>query len=189
MNRHIRCSVSRPVLIAIAVLLFTRAAAAQEDAAPPSNEPTAERCRSPEHRQFDFWIGTWEVRDTAGQVTGHNEIRRVAGGCALYEDWRGVEGGGGVSINTYDAERGLWTQRWVGVGATLWLEGGLENGAMVLAGTSPRRTPRGAVLDRITWTPLADGRVRQVWDLSFDSGETWTRSFIGFYTTAASPTP
>ncbi|MFW6088713.1 MAG: hypothetical protein ACODAB_03100, partial [Gemmatimonadota bacterium] len=153
---------------------------------PDAVDPTAERCSAPEFRQFDFWLGRWEVRNPDGEVVGHNEIRRVSGGCGLLESWEGTGGGTGVSINSYDADLGRWTQRWVGGDATLWLEGGLEDGPdgerMTLAGTRPRTTPRGAVLDRISWRPLPDGRVRQVWEVSADEGETWRDMFVGLYT-------
>jgi hypothetical protein len=174
-------------LVAGVLCVFTSAAAAQDG--PPSSvaAPIAERCRAPEHRGFDFWIGTWEVRDRAGELLGHNEIRRVAGGCGLLENWRGVGGGRGVSVNTYDTQRRRWTQRWVGSGATLWLEGRLENGAMVLAAVAPRDTPRGEVLDRIAWTPLPDGRVRQVWAVSGDGGKTWHSIFVGLYARPEGP--
>lgn len=149
-----------------------------------------DRCAGPEYRQFDFWLGRWEVRNPEGEVVGHNEIRRVAGGCGLLETWRGAGGGTGTSLNTYDADRDRWTQRWVGTGATLWLEGGIEEDSdgrrrMVLAGTRPRSTPGGPVLDRIAWTALPDGRVRQVWETSSDGGETWEEAFVGLYSRVA----
>ncbi|MFW6202651.1 MAG: hypothetical protein ACOC8B_08730, partial [Gemmatimonadota bacterium] len=171
-----------PILLALATLVLApQAARGQDDAGDETGPVIAERCAGPEHRQFDFWIGEWEVRNEEGDLLGHNEIRRVARGCGLLENWRGATGGRGVSVNTYDAEREAWTQRWVGAGATLWLEGGLEDDGMVLSGTSPRSTPRGEVMDRITWTPLPDGRVRQRWDVSPDGGESWETSFVGFY--------
>lgn len=178
--------------LAVLVLASAPAAGAQE-AEQPSGEPpeareepgTSERCRAPEFRHFDFWLGRWEVRNPDGDVVGRNEIRRIAGGCGLLERWRGVDGGEGTSVNTYDTDLGRWTQRWVGGGATLWLEGGLEEGPegrrMVLAGPEPRSTPRGRTLDRITWTPLPDGRVRQLWEMSSDGGETWEEAFVGLY--------
>jgi hypothetical protein len=169
------------------VVLFTSllagaTAAAQEpaDAADPGNPGDA--CSAPEHHQFDFWIGEWEVRSPSGQLLGHNSVRRIAGSCGLLEDWHGAEGGAGMSINTWDADRSAWTQRWVGAGATLWLEGQHDGEQMTLSG--PRGTPRGEVLDRITWTPLADGGVRQHWAVSADGGETWKDLFIGIYSRA-----
>ncbi|HUG97669.1 MAG TPA: hypothetical protein VMQ83_00655 [Gammaproteobacteria bacterium] len=155
-------------------------------AAEPGTAEIAERCSGDEQRQFDFWLGAWEVHDAQGEFAGHNDIRRVADGCALLEHWRGVRGGEGVSINTYEVDAKRWTQRWVGAGVTLWLEGGLEEGRMVLTSPVPRNTPRGPVLDRITWAALDDGRVRQVWDVSVDDGANWQTIFEGYYSAAPS---
>jgi hypothetical protein len=47
--------------------------------------------------------------------------------------------------------------------------------------TGERDTPQGRVADRITWTPLPDGRVRQEWNISRDGGKTWQQVFLGFY--------
>lgn len=174
----------RALLVATAALAGAGGTGAQVPAERAEAADVAERCRGPEHRQFDFWLGAWEVRGADGRVQGHNEIRSVARGCALFEHWRGAGGGRGVSVNTYDAASGRWTQRWVGDGATLWLEGGIEDGRMVLRGTAPRETPRGDVLDRLTWEPLPDGRVRQSWEVSADGGSTWLNMFEGFYTPA-----
>lgn len=173
------------------VLLWGSTPAMQASGAPPGESDPVERCRDPEHRQFDFWVGQWEVRDAEGTRVGHNDIERIAGGCGLLESWRSVDGGRGMSINAYDPDRERWTQRWVGAGATLWLEGGLEDGRMVLSSIGLRRTPRGEVLDRIIWSPLPDGRVRQVWEVSQDEGDSWQTIFVGFYSRSrnASATP
>lgn len=168
-------------LAAAALVLPAASGAAQTNPGPDTRPETAARCDGATFRQFDFWIGEWEVRNPAGEIVGHNEIRRVARGCGLLERWRGADGSRGTSVNTYDASRKKWTQRWVGDGAALWLEGGMEDGSMVLSGTSPRSTPRGPVLDRISWTALPDGRVRQLWEVSADGGKTWQAAFEGLY--------
>lgn len=175
---------TRPGRVAAAaacLLLPSGGAALPVAAQEPPAEAIAERCAGPEHRQFDFWLGRWEVRNPEGDLVGHNEITRVASGCGLLERWRGVRGSRGVSVNGYDADGGVWTQRWIGAGAALWLEGRLEDDAMVLTGTAPRATPDGEVLDRIRWTPLPDGRVRQVWEVSADEGGSWREIFVGLY--------
>ena len=42
--------------------------------------------------------------------------------------------------------------------------------------------PNGApVVQRISWTPEPDGRVRQMWQQSRDGGKTWTVAFDGWY--------
>ncbi len=178
---------SAVALLAWPMLLPAPGLAAQD--LPDASEPSmAEPCPEPEHRQFDFWLGRWEVRNPAGELVGHNEITREAGGCALLERWQGVGGSRGVSVNGYDPDRGLWSQRWIGAGAVLWLEGGLDGEAMVLTGTSPRSTPQGEVVDRITWTPQEDGRVRQVWEVGVGSGA-WREIFNGVYSRSSSASP
>jgi hypothetical protein len=39
-----------------------------------------------------------------------------------------------------------------------------------------------AQVQRITWTPLPDGRVRQHWESTTDGGRTWSTVFDGYYT-------
>lgn len=152
-----------------------------QEAGPDSQvrEEISEACSASEHREFDFWVGEWEVRDPSGQVVGHNTIERVANGCGLIERWRGVQGPTGVSLNWYEPRTGRWNQTWVGLGLYLRLTGGFEDGEMVLSGE--REAERGRVRDRIVWTPLDDGRVRQRWQVSRDGGASWETVFDGTY--------
>lgn len=84
-----------------------------------------------------------------------------------------------MSLNWYEASTGLWNQVWVGVGMYLHLKGGLEGGNMVLRGE--READGARLLDRITWQPLANGRVQQTWDVSRDGGRSWQSVFDGIY--------
>lgn len=102
--------------------------------------PPPPACTAPEHQQFDFWIGQWDVWGGAdGKVLlGRNRIAREAGGCVLHEHWQGTRGISGMSLNAWDAQRRQWTQFWVGGdGLVLRLQGGLEAGAMVMRGELP----------------------------------------------------
>lgn len=103
--------------------------------------PTDESpCSGEEYRQFDFWIGDWEVLDEAGTPQGTNRIEQILGGCALQENWVGAEGSTGHSFNTFDKNSGRWHQTWVdGNGLLLLLDGGLEEGSMVLSGPGVSR--------------------------------------------------
>lgn len=164
--------------ILMVLLLFAPAAALAQDEAPPASPP--QPCSSEQHRQFDFWLGEWSVTQN-GQPAGHNRIERVENDCVLAETWRSAAGNfTGRSLNLYDQARGAWHQTWVDTGGTLLLlDGGLEDGRMVLSGTRPG--PNGApVTDRITWTPNPDGSVRQQWESSSD-GTNWTTAFDGLY--------
>lgn len=134
------------------------------------------------HRAFDFWVGEWEVTNTAGQVAGTNSIQPAEGGCVLVERWTGATGSTGMSVNYYDPAGDRWVQQWVAPGGTLIdIEGGLnDEGEMVLVGTLT--TVAGDVRPfRGTWTPLPDGRVRQHFEQSTDGGATWAPWFNGLY--------
>jgi hypothetical protein len=136
------------------------------------------KCATDAHRQFDFWIGTWRVTEK-DKPAGENRIEAIDGGCALLESWRGVGGLTGHSLNTYDSTRSVWHQTWVdSSGSLLLLEGTFKNGAMVLEGAhvDPKRR------ERITWTQLPGGVVRQHWQTTSDGGATWATAFDGLYT-------
>ena len=139
-------------------------------------------CAAPEYRQFDFWHGDWDVRDPSGKIVGRNRIVALHGGCALEENWTGTSGHSGTSLNVYDSERKRWHQTWVdSSGGVLQLDGGIVGGAMVLRGETMSDTPPKTTLQRITWTPQRDGRVRQLWETSSDGGKTWDVVFDGMY--------
>ena len=145
---------------------------------PPAPPPPA--CRTPEHRQFDFWLGDWNVTDPTGKQVGTNRIALVLGGCVLHESWVGT-GMSGNSYNIYFQGEKRWHQTWVDDrGSLLELNGGLQEGKMVLAGEGPG-AKGGRVKHRITWSKLDQGRVRQLWESSTDGGGTWTVAFDGTY--------
>lgn len=142
-------------------------------------------CSRPEFRQFDFWLGDWDVTTPDGKPAGHNLITRPLGDCVIQEHWTGAKGGRGESYNMFDRVGGKWHQTWVDdQGTYLQLEGGLLGQDMVLTG--PDRVVQGKPhLDRITWKPVSADEVHQVWDVSEDHGKTWVTQFHGVYRRAA----
>lgn len=164
-------------------------------AAPPaaSPAPPPKPCSAEIHRQFDFWIGEWDVVNAAGKFAGTNRIERV-GDCFLQESWASAAGGyTGRSLNSVGSD-GKWHQTWTDTGGLrLDLAGGLQDDAMVLEGETPSRDPKNPAptLNRITWSRLAGGVVRQHWETSTDGGKTWATAFDGMYHPAvlASPLP
>jgi hypothetical protein len=157
----------------VALLLMAAAAATAQQEAP---------CTTPQHRQFDFWAGSWEVTTPDGKVAGTNTIRSILNGCVLEESWEGAGGSIGKSFNMYYARDHQWHQSWVdGAGRRLDLAGGLDDGGrMVLSGRMPG--PDGAeVLHEISWEDLGDGTVKQHWRVSRDGGEAWQDAFVGIY--------
>ena len=156
--------------------------AAQAQTAADEADRKARPCEYDERfRQFDFWIGHWEVTGAQGQVAGTNKIEKAEQGCMLLESWTGRSGGTGTSMNYYDTAKEKWVQVWVAsAGYSIRIEGGLEDGKMVLVGQliggDGAATPF-----RGTWTPLDDGRVRQFFEQSTDEGKIWTPWFDGYY--------
>jgi hypothetical protein len=150
-------------------------------AASPLNAQQPAACSAPQHRQFDFWIGEWDVTDTRGQRVGTNRIERIVGGCALAESWEGTSGSRGRSLNAWDPGDSKWHQTWVdNEGTVLEIAGGIINGEMVMEGE--RRLADGTqTLERIAWTPNKDGTVRQFWQSSRDRGMRWAVVFDGLY--------
>jgi len=151
--------------------------------AQPALPTAATSCGAAEHRQFDFWLGAWDVTNPAGVLVGRNRIESAHGGCALIEHWTSVKGVTGTSLSIYDRDGGRWHQTWVDSGGgLLQLDGGIAGGAMVLAGDAfDADAPAKVSRQRITWTPQPDGRVRQLWESSTDGGRNWRVVFDGRY--------
>jgi hypothetical protein len=142
--------------------------------------PSSTHCQSSEYRQFDFWIGDWDVYDTGNSATRVARVRvsAILGGCVLLEEYAGADGHQGRSFSLYDASSKSWHQTWVtNHGEMLAIEGSLESsGAMILNGTD--RAPDGrARRVRGRWLPEAGGGVREIAARSLDDGATWTPWF------------
>lgn len=136
-------------------------------------------CDAPESRQFDFWLGEWTVTTPEGKVAGTNSIKREYDGCVLHERYVTPRGYAGESLNAWDADRKVWHQTWVdNTGTVLLLDGKLSGNAMVLEGAGLAEGK--PIRHRITWTPNADGTVRQHWETSGADGR-WTTAFDGLY--------
>jgi hypothetical protein len=157
--------------ICLAAALFALPAAAAAQPAPPA-------CATPEHRQFDFWVGRWQVSPTGqANVVAESLIERLYGGCAVREHWMPKANPGGGSLNSYVPAEKAWRQTWVGSGGErVEFKGGLSAGAMVLTGDwpGPDGKPR---LIRMTYTRGPEGSVRQLGEQSLDAGRTWAPSF------------
>lgn len=176
---------SAPLVLAFAALalpLSTRA-----DTAAPSAAPKPADCSATEYRQFDFWMGSWEVREPDGSLAGTNTLEPILDRCAFVEHWTGAQGGRGTSLNFYDAATKRWSQTWIdNHGRPLRLEGAFRDGKMILEGAQ-RDADGHAVRNRLTWTPLPNHHVRQLWESSKDDGATWSVEFDGDY--APKPAP
>ena len=133
-------------------------------------------------REFDFWVGSWDVHTANGTFAGKNEISREERGCVLVEHWQNAYGSTGSSINYVDKITGEWVQVWNDAsGSQINIRGGLGEDGMRMSGTIHYVATGQTLPFRALWTPLEDGRVRQFFEASNDEGQTWTAWFEGFY--------
>ena len=126
-----------------------------------------------EYRQFDFWIGEWDVVSTQGHdPAGTSSIQLILDKCVLLENWTG--GSSGKSFNHYDTTTKKWIQDWVdNQSNSVHFEGGLENGVMSFYADS--LNPDGTHARRhLQFFKLDDDHVRQFSQQSTDNGKTWS---------------
>ncbi len=146
-------------------------------------------CRSPEYRQFDFWVGDWDVRAPNGPSVGHNLVTLEQDGCLLVEHWTANTGGQtGTSFNYYDVRDKKWHQLYLdnsgNAGAFPAMAGNLVDGKMVLL-TDENQMP----VSRWTWYVLEPGKVRQMAEQSSDGQKTWNIVWDSVYTKQKSGAP
>ena len=131
---------------------------------------------------FDFWLGEWDVRTADGTYAGSNAIARAERGCVLIENWSSAGGGSGTSINYLDKISNKWVQIWNDAsGSQINMSGGMTEDGMLLVGTIHYVANGTTAPFRGLWTPLPDGRVRQVFEQMSPDSETWSPWFEGFY--------
>ena len=147
-------------------------------------------CKSPGHRQFDFWVGTWDVSPTGqNKVVARSVIENLYSGCVIRENWMPATGTAGGSLNTYDPDDGKWHQVWMdAANARVMFDGGLVDGKMVLTGAwKGAQKPGREDLVRMTYSHLDGGAVRQQGQVSTDHGATWKPFFDFTYRPVALP--
>ena len=134
-------------------------------------------------RQFDFWVGDWTVKDSTGKFLGTNHIVLVQDSCVLQENWTsGQSPYTGTSYNFFHKGDSVWKQLWLdNQGGYLELAGEWNGKAMQLESPLMTSAQGQAYKNRVTWTPMPDGRVRQHWEVTQDEGKSWNTVFDGFY--------
>lgn len=124
-------------------------------------------------RQFDFWIGEWDVFNIAGQKAGTNTIQKLTEGCLLFENWTGSLGGSGKSINFYDKQKKIWRQIWIASnGNVSEFYGQYSEGVMDFYGESALANV-GIVKNRLRFFRIDSDTVRQLAERSDDNGKSW----------------
>ena len=143
------------------------------------------RCKTePEYRQFDFWIGEWEVKNPQDAVVGQSKIELILGECVIFENWTSATPGyEGKSFSYYNARTKTWQQKWIDTqAAPIEFDGTFNDEAKALEYAATGYAQDGSKLDfKLTFHHLSDDHVRQHWEQSADGGETWATIFDGHY--------
>ncbi|KAA9040751.1 tetratricopeptide repeat protein [Ginsengibacter hankyongi] len=130
-------------------------------------------------REFDFWIGDWDVYPTGGnQIVGSSKIEMEASGCFILENWTAIGyPNTGKSMNFVDPVTNKWKQVWVGSGGavTEYVNGVYKDSVMQFESSSA--TPKGTMKIRFRFFNQGTDQVRQFQEYSMDDGKTWNVSY------------
>lgn len=138
----------------------------------------------PEYRQFDFWIGEWEVYAKSGKKAGDSKIELILDSCVIIENWKSSSARNGFfysgnSFNTYNTATKQWQQTWVDNmgGTTEFLQGHYESNKMTFVSRPFPFSNDTLAIRRLTFYNLAPNRVRQHGEISKDNGTTWMTEY------------
>jgi hypothetical protein len=139
-------------------------------------------CCTENHKQFDFWVGDWNVYDTIGNKVGENLILKLENNCIINEHWESVNGGSGSSYNYYDQSDSTWNQVWIdSQGSNLVLKGKGEANKMTLKSRLLKGKKVDLYYNQITWTKNKDESVTQVWEIFDKNNQLLSTAFKGIY--------
>lgn len=125
---------------------------------------------SPESRQFDFWVGKWDLT-WGDDGKGSNSITLDYNGCVIHEKFDGNPSAGfkGMSISVYNEKAGKWQQSWGDdQGGYFALVGEFKDGEMVLI----HKHLIGDGQNRMRFYNIKENALDWSWEGSED-GETW----------------
>ena len=138
-------------------------------------------CCSPQHAQFDFWVGEWEVFNETGDKIGENLVEKLEDNCIVNENWTGSNGGTGKSYNYYDPSDSTWNQLWLSnSGTILKLKGVASYNKMTLK-SELTQGKKGEYYNQIAWIKNEDDTVTQLWEIYDPKGNLLNEAFKGIY--------
>jgi len=154
------------------LLLLSISGNAQENTRP---------CSSENYKQFDFWVGNWEVFDAENKLIGTNNVVRTPNACAIQENWESkTSPNKGTSYNYFNNSDKKWHQVWIdNSGFILNLEGNFIDGKMVLK-SGLIKNQKQNYYNRISWYK-ENNNVIQIWDYIDEEEKVIQQVFKGIY--------
>jgi hypothetical protein len=144
-------------------------------------------CDDAEFKQFDFWLGDWDVAQASdGAHAGTSTISKEMNGCVVWENWTTTGGPYfGKSYNTWNSNLKRWEQYWVDTsGGVMFFHGGLKEDVMDYWTDDVPQAAGGTLLRHLQFFNLGSDKVRQFSQGSSDGGKTWHIEYDLIYTRA-----
>ncbi|HEY0679246.1 MAG TPA: tetratricopeptide repeat protein [Chitinophagaceae bacterium] len=137
----------------------------------------------PLKRQFDFWVGEWDVFVTGTNFkAGHSLIQKASGDCMILENWTGLGPvpNNGKSMNYVNPQTNKWEQLWIGSGGSgnnvsRFYDGEYKDSVMQFVYEAS--TPQGKQTGRFRFFNQGTDQVRQLNETSPDGGKTWNKVY------------
>ena len=141
-------------------------------------------CSGGKYREFDFWIGEWEVFMKNGNKGGDSKISLILDSCIILEEWKSANLNQGIyysgkSFNTYNAATKQWQQTWVDNvgGSTEYLKGVFKDNKMEFMSEPFQFRKDTIAIRRLTFYNLGPDKVRQHGEISKDNAVTWVTEY------------
>ncbi len=142
-------------------------------------------CTMPEAKQFDFWVGEWDLEwDGANntKVKGFNTIQKILGGCVIQENFKDPSAAFlGISVSMYNPRMNKWQQTWVdNQGSYLDFTGEFKDGKMTLQREFTVKNKK--ISQRMIFYNITEKQFDWNWEHSGDDGKTWSLDWKIHYT-------
>jgi hypothetical protein len=147
---------------------------------------TQKPCSSEEAKQFDFWLGEWDLtwNDT---MHGTNRIEKLWGDCVLQENFNDPgRNYSGKSWTVYNSNYKTWQQTWVdSQGGYIVLTGNKSGDSITL--TTAERTvpekisPTRKIISRMVYHHITPTGFDWRWESSTDGGNLWKMAWLIHY--------
>ncbi len=138
-------------------------------------------CTNKTCRAFDFWVGEWEAFGVNGQKAGDSKISLILDSCVILEEWTNVGQQSGIvfqgkSFNLYNTASKQWQQTWVDNtgNTTEFLRGESSEGQIIFFADKVIDNKGKQFMRKLTFTKITPDKVRQLGEMSTDTGATWT---------------
>lgn len=146
----------------------------------------------PAKRQFDFWLGEWDLTWPgeqsglpAGQIgRGTNNIKAILDSAVIQENFADLAPNSlhGMSVSVYNQRLGKWQQTWVdNQSSYLDFVGEFKDGKMILSRQATTKDGR-KIIQRMVWHNIAKDQLDWNWEASEDGGKTWKVNWQIHYT-------